>query len=150
MVITMADENNNSTYRPNGLYVTESTTKEEVVDYVRDCIEHPYVEQTADGETKVVWNFSSHSIDHDGLDVAGKDQDRFVIPFQVPGTWGFIVTLLPEPIKSAELLVYRQEHGEYFAFKNFHRITPQEQRDQIRADLSRRMESVCGDVLHEP
>jgi len=129
-------------YREEALYVTEDTSVDEVVAYLRHCIENP-IER---GEN-IIWNFSTHEIDWDALDIESKDQTRFIIPYQVTGTWGFIYQLLPEDIKSAELLVYHGDDETYYAYRNFYRTTGDERQDQVRQDLGRRLES--SDVAEE-
>jgi len=123
-------------YREEALYVTEDTSVDQIVAYLRHCIENP----VRQGEN-VIWNFSTHEIDWSALDVRGKDQSRFIIPYQVTGTWGFIFQLLPEDIRAAELLVYHADDQKYYAYRNFYRTTGADRQDQIRQDLGRRLES---------
>lgn len=134
---------NGTQYRQGALYMTESTTVDEVIDYLRDCIENPVMV----GDT-IIWNFSTHELDIGAvLTVDDKNQDRFVVPYQVTGAWAFMFTLLPEEIKNAETLVYKPDVGEYHAYRSLYRTTPQDRHDQIRNDLSRRMLNVSGRVL---
>lgn len=139
--------NNGTPYREEALYVTEDTTVDQVVAYLRHCIENPV--QQGDN---IIWNFSTHEIDWSALDIEDKNQNRFIIPYQVTGTWGFIYQLLPEDIKSAELLVYHANDETYYAYRNFYRTTGRDRQDQIRQDLGRRLEasSVSEELgLHE-
>lgn len=130
---------NGTDYRSDALYVTEETTVDEIVDFLRRSIENPIIVGD-EGDENVVWNFSTHEVDSSVLDVQGKDCDRFIVPYQVTGTWGFMYSLLPEELKSAELLVYRGDAGEYYAYRNFYRTTPSERHEQVSQDLARRLE----------
>lgn len=49
------------------------------------------------------------------------ENDEYVIPFQVTGTWGFIVQLLPERLRRAEILVFKKQYGDYAAYSNMYR-----------------------------
>jgi len=138
----MSNDNDGTPYREEALYVTEDTTVDQITAYLRHCIENP----VRQGEN-VIWNFSTHEIDWPALDVEGKDQSRFIIPYQVTGTWGFIYQLLPEDIRSAELLVYHADDQKYYAYRNFYRTTGSDRQDQIRQDLGRRLEA--SDVAEE-
>lgn len=130
-------------YREEALYVTEDTTVDEITAYLRHCIENPIRQ-----DDNVIWNFSTHEIDWDGLRVSDKDQERFLIPYQVTGTWGFIYQLLPEEIKEAEILVYHTDDERYYAYRSFYRTTGRDRQDQIRQDLARRLESTdAAEVL---
>lgn len=135
--------NNGTPYRDEALYVTEDTTVNEIVDYLRHCIENP----ARQGEN-IIWNFSTHEIDWPALDVTDKDQTRFLVPYQVTGLWGFIYQLLPEEIKEAEVLVYNTDEGRYYAYRNFYRTTARNRQEQVRQDLGRRLEgSEAAEVL---
>lgn len=138
----MTDNDNGTAYRKDALYVTEDTTVDEIADYLRTQVANPVVE----GDN-IIWNFSTHGIDWDALDIEPKEQDRFMIPYQVTGTWGFMFQLLPEELKQAEILVYHTDDEAYYAYRNFYRTTPGERSDQIKSDLSRRLVSECGEVL---
>jgi len=130
-------------YRDDMLYMEEETSTGEVIEFMRRCIENPV---TVDG--KVVWNFSTHEIDPEAIAaLRRKEQDRFVIPYQVTGAWGFMFTLLPEEIRDAEILIYDPADEEYMAYRSLHRTTAEDRMEQIRYDLSRRMVAESGDVL---
>lgn len=139
----MTDENNGTPYRQNALYVTESTSVDEVMAYLRHCVENPL--EVGD---KLVWNFSTHEPDTDALEeVKEKNQDKFVVPYQVTGMWGFMFGLIPDDVKDGDILVYHEDDGQYYAYRNFYRTTPVERQQQIREDLARRLESVSSEVL---
>lgn len=122
-------------YRPDALYMTEDTSVDEVVDYLQECLENPIFS----GDS-VVWNFSTHPIQKEQLNVEGKQEDHFVIPYQVTGPWGFMFSLLPDVVRRAETLVYKPDSEEYHAYKSLYRETTGERRDQISQDLARRLE----------
>ena len=101
------------------LYVTEETTVEELQDYILDVIENPYVTEV-DGVEKRVWNFSSHPINMDALNLDMKYEDEFIIPFGVTSTWAIMYVMLPDRVRSAEILVWNQDADEYRAYNQFY------------------------------
>lgn len=136
-------ENTYTPYRDDALYMTEDTSVGDVIEFLRRSIEDPI----EDGDL-VIWNFSTHEMDEDAVDaLKRKEQDHFVIPYQVTGAWGFMFTLLPEEIKDAEILVYDPKKGHYMAYRSLYRTTADDRMDQIRQDLSRRMVAASGEVL---
>lgn len=116
------------------MYVTEDTSPEDILEYVRKRATNP---KRING--KLVWNFSSYEIDEEGLDLSSKKMDEFVIPYSVTGTWGFMYALLPERIREAELLVWRTDVEEYYAYRNQYAELPQEQRDEYRRALAKEL-----------
>jgi hypothetical protein len=137
------EDTDGTEYRDDGLYMKEGTTVDEVIAFLRSSIEDPEVV-----EDTVVWNFSTHEVDEEALaEVPEKEQDRFLIPYQVTGAWGFMFSLLPEEIRRAEVLVYDQESEQYKAYRSLYRTTTSERCKQIQSDLSRRMVKESGDEL---
>lgn len=116
--------------RDDAMFVQESTTTDEVLRYVRSRLRNP---EKFDGNT--VWNFSSYEFDQDRF--TQKREDRFIIPYEVAGTWAFMYALMPEEVREAELLVYQDGQDEYIAYKNFYREVPQLQREEFRTSMSK-------------
>jgi hypothetical protein len=130
-------------YRSDMLYMTESTTSSEVVDFLTRCIENPV---TIDDN--IVWNFSTHTIKDEAIEEIGsKEQGKFIIPYQVTGAWGFMFSLLPQEIREAEILVYNSSDEEYKAYRSLYRTTPNERMSQIQQDLSRRLVRESGEDI---
>lgn len=136
-------------YRDEALYLTEDTTVQEIVDYLQAVIENPIF--LGEDNQNVVWNFSTHEFKRMASEdeVVGKDCDRFIVPYQVTGGWAFMFTLLPEAIKEAEVLVYKPNEGEYFAYRNFYRTTSSGRHSQIQQDLARRLEKTAFEGARE-
>lgn len=125
--------------REDALFVRESTSKDDILAYVRQNIRNPI---RFDGNT--VWNFSSYEFDPDNF--TSKHESEFVIPYEVTGTWAFMYVLLPERIREAELLVYQSGQEEYIAYKNFYRQIPELRREEFRTSMSRLLdEEVISD-----
>lgn len=118
------------------LYVTEDTSVEELLEFVRERTENPLIEYTSTGK-KIVWNYSSYDIVTDELDLEAKHCNRFVIPFQVTSTWGMIFSLLPEDIREAENLIWHQNEGTYYAYNQFYKNISQEQKSEFRTNLAK-------------
>jgi len=101
-------------------------------EYVRHVVENPY----RDGDN-VLWNFASHDLREDKLDLEGKDEDRFIVPFQVTSTWGMMFTLLPEEIRNAENLIWRDDLDEYHAYNQLYREVSDERRREMKRHLAK-------------
>lgn len=73
----------------------------------------------------VIWNFSTHEPKEELLADKAPTlrNDYYVIPYQVPGAWGYMQDLLPEQVRNAELLVYSIKDDRYKAFPNFRRAS---------------------------
>jgi len=115
-----------------------------VRDFIRGRVNNPHVV----GET-IVWNFSSHNVDEEALREAVDrklERDKYVIPYQVTGTWSFMFTILPEALQRAEILVYKTNTGRYNAYKNFLRQAPGEVHQDFRSDLARRVHDITKEV----
>lgn len=121
------------------LYVTEDTSVDELLEYVRYKTENPIRVQTESGE-KLVWNFSTYDLDPSTLDLDFKKHSRFVIPFQVTSTWAMMFVLLPEKLRTAETLIWHQSENEFFAYNQFYRDLPTERREEFRRHLSKSIE----------
>lgn len=121
------------------LYVTEDTSVDELLEYVRHKTENPIRVQTKNGE-KLVWNFSTYELDPSTLDLDYKKHDRFVIPFQVTSTWAMMFVLLPEKLRTAETLIWHQSEDEFFAYNQFYRDLSTERREEFRRHLSKSIE----------
>lgn len=122
-------------FADDGLLISEDTDAEEVKSFLRRRMENPYRFDNA-----VVYDFNSHKIDANALEEAVNGKLRggkYLIPYQVTGTWGFMYHLLPESVKEAEILVYHPGDGEYYAYQNFHPDVPSEVQDEFRHQLSR-------------
>jgi hypothetical protein len=97
------------------LRIDADTTHEEVIDFLDARLSEPAV--LSEGSV-VVWNFNSHDLDANALLRAGLDDGQYVVPYQVPGVWGFMVSVLPLPLSNATLLTYRRGQGEYATYPN--------------------------------
>ena len=120
----------------NKLFVQDDTTGEELLEYVRECVENPVRVETATGEN-VVWNFSSYDVVQHGLELQDKRHNEFVIPFQVTSTWAMIFEMLPERIKRAENLIWRPDEQKYYAYNQFYRDIEPERREEFSNHLAK-------------
>jgi hypothetical protein len=131
-----------SDFADDGLLISENTDAEEVKDFLRRRMDNPY---HFDGA--VVYDFNSHEIDADALEEAVDEKltnDRYLMPYQVTGTWGFMYHLLPESVKEAEILVYHPGDEKYYAYQNFHPEVPSEVQNEFRHQLSRLADQGCN------
>lgn len=120
-------------FADDGLRVDSDTTIEDIEEFLYRRAENPICV----GDT-TVWNFNSYEVDRDALEYAVTEKlenEEFVIPFQVTGTWGMMYHLLPRRLKKAEILVYHTNRGEYRAFNNFINDVPQKYEEEIRYQL---------------
>lgn len=96
------------------LRISEKTTVEDIVEYTTSRLEEP----ARLGDT-VVWNFGSHDLDARALVNADLPEGEYVVPYQVPGVWGFIVEVLPNGLSEAPLLTYRRDEKSYEVYDNY-------------------------------
>lgn len=118
----------------NELYVTDETTVEELQEYVENVLANPYTEMV-DGVEKRVWNFSSHRLNTQALDLDMKHSDDFIVPFGVTSTWAMMYVLLPEQVRNAENLVWNQSSSEYHAYNQFYRDIDDYERNRFRQEM---------------
>lgn len=133
----MKTENFKQDSADDGLYVDGDTTVQEVKEFLKRRVENPIVI-----EDTIIWDFCGYERDEQALLQAVRHKlqgDKFIIPFQVTGTWGYMFHLLPEELKNGEILVYDARNGIYKGYKNFHRHLPVEQEESFRRDLARRV-----------
>lgn len=131
---------NKTPYEDDSLMMSSDTALEEVQSFVRRRLQNPYM---ING--KVIWNFSNHKPDLDALEFCTRnklEEDRYVIPFQVTGTWGFMVQLLPEDMKKYELLVYKPQYEDYAAYKNLRGEIDDEELEDFTEGLEEDLEQL--------
>lgn len=122
------------------IYVRDDTDIDEIKEFIRRRTESPTVVNDT-----TIWNFSSYKVKTDALETAVTSKlhhDRYYIPYQVTGSWGFMFALLPEVIQQAEILVYDVKNGRYKAYRNFMHDISREQRDAFTQDLARRVAEI--------
>ena len=117
-----------------GLRIVRTTDLQEVRDFVSRRVKDPI---EIDGVT--VWNFSTHEPDMRELryKVEHLRRDQYIIPYQVPGAWGYMQDLLPDELREAELLVYSRTDGTYKAFPNLLRESKPRKDWRTRRRLNR-------------
>lgn len=122
------------------LWIDDETTADDIIEYTAERLAEPAVV----GDV-VVWNFNSHDLDAQALINADLPEGSYVVPYQVPGAWGFMVEVLPSPIDTATLLTYRQTSGEYNTYEN-HRDGEYDERHvkALFADRLRQVEVSAG------
>lgn len=116
--------------------VTKETEPPELRDFAKNRAMHPRVIEVEDKEV-TIWNFSTHAIDELALYdvVPNLNREKYVIPYQLPGVWGYFHSILPDEILEAELLVYSMRDEEYKAFPNFGRFSDSEKNKQTREEI---------------
>jgi len=122
------------------LWVESTTDVDEVLEFVEQRIENPHYEED-EGEN-VVWNFSSYDLKKDKLNLGYRNHSRFVVPYQVTSVWAFMFSLLPEELRNAEILIWREHDDQYVAYQQFYRQMSPEQREQFRYALSEKVEFI--------
>lgn len=136
----MKEENFNQDSATDGLYIDRGTSVEEIKEFITRRAANPII---IDGVT--IWDFCGYDRDKDALQKAVKRKltdDKYIIPFQVTGTWGYMFHLLPQELRSAEILVYDNRQGMYKGYRNFARDLSVEQEQAFRQDLARRVADV--------
>jgi len=123
----MTDYHTDFTFSP-------ATEPEEIVEYVLGQVRNPiYINETT------VYNFSTHTVDMDALEQAVDQKlkhNLYQIPLQVQTGAIFVQELLPNSIKNAEVLMYRPEEEDYYAYHNYIRDVPIESREKTRQEIA--------------
>lgn len=110
--------------------ITPSTTGQEMIDYAEERMENPI-----DINGVTVYNFSTHEADKNALNHAVQaklERELFQIPLQIQTGNMMLQSILPDKIKKAEVLIYRPEDNEYYAYKNLLRTVPVETQEHTK------------------
>lgn len=115
------------------LRVTDATTATDVRRFLDARLAEPAVV-----EGSVVWNFNSHDLDaHALLDATAElAAPIYVVPYQVPGTWGAMVQMLPSFVADAALLTYRSKQERYKPYDNLRQVGTGIQTEHTRQTLA--------------
>jgi len=141
----MKSENFNQDSADDGLYIDKDTTVEEIKAFLQRRAENPIVIDSV-----TIWDFCGYDRDGEALEKAVKRKlkhDKYIIPFQVSGTWGTMFHLLPESLKEAEILVYDARAEVYKGYKNYTREMAMEQRNAFKYDLAKRVKDAESEPL---
>lgn len=141
----MKDGKFKQTSADDGLYIDSDTTTDDILSFLKGRVENPVVV-----EDTTIWDFCGYERDEEALRQAVRHKlqaDKYIIPFQVTGTWGFMFHLLPEDLKDAEILVYDPKNGTYKGYRNYARDLATEQEEAFRQDLAKRVADAEPDPL---
>lgn len=141
----MKEENFQQMAADDGLYIDSDTTVAEIQAFMKRRAHNPVKYQDT-----VIWDFCGFERDEDALREAVKyklKSDRYLIPFQVTGTWGFMYHMLPERLKDAEILVYDARQNTYKGYTNYSRMMSREQTRAFRQDLAKRVADAEPDPI---
>lgn len=133
----MKDEHFQRSSAKDALFIDRNTSVDDVKQFIQRRIENPIVI-----DETVIWDFCGYQRDRQALEEAVDiklQSDRYIIPFQVTGTWGFMYHLLPQELKDAEILVYDPQREIYKGYKNFAEAMSVEQQKSFRQDLAKRV-----------
>lgn len=122
------------------LWIESTTDVDEVLEFVEQRVQNPHYEK--DGGQNIVWNFSSHELKKDKLKLGYRDEDKFIIPYQVTSVWAFMYSLLPEELRTAEILIWREYNEQYVAYQQFYRQMSPERREQFKFALAEKLDSI--------
>ena len=110
------------------------TTAEEIIDYTEYRLQSPI-----NIDSVTIYNFSTHEADFDALNHAVQTKlkyDTYIIPIQITSASLFIHSILPEQLKEAEILLYRENEEVYYAYSNFDRQIPVESKEGIKQEFA--------------
>lgn len=114
--------------------ITSETNVAELREYIQRRAKNPILRSGR----LTIWSFTSHEPDWYALEEKIPDlkADRYIIPYQVPGAWGYMQSLLPETLRESDLLVYSIAEHRYKAFTNFARVADAETDAEIRNGIA--------------
>jgi hypothetical protein len=116
------------------LQIDGNTTTDELVEFVKEQASNPY---QYNGTT--VYNFSTHKVDEDALEqgIDNKfNRNLYQVPMQMLTGQVFVQSVLPQRIREAEILLYRTDEQDYYAYKNFVRDAPSEFQQKIQQEIA--------------
>jgi hypothetical protein len=116
------------------LEINSSTTIDELVEYTEKQAANPF---KYNGTT--VYNFSTHEVDEDAMKscIDSKfNRDLYQIPMQILTGQAFVQSILPQRVREAEILLYRQDEEDYYAYKNFVRDAPSEYQEKVKQEIA--------------
>lgn len=95
------------------LWIDHETQPADVLAFIERRLAEPAVIDDA-----AVWSFHNQGFDAHALLEHDLDAGTYVIPYQVPGVWGFMVDVLPPMVSEATLLTYRRDESRYEEYTN--------------------------------
>lgn len=127
------------------LYMSDSTTKLDVLDFMIERTADPVV---FDSGRIRVYNYHNQSLDAAALaEWAEEAEDGvYVVPYQVSGVWAFMQRVLPQTLRDADLLAYRQSSNEYADYANWRAEYVDGDRD---AEVSERVDEIHATVRQQ-
>lgn len=121
-------------YTEDSLMMKDSTTVDELTDFVRRRTRNPFIMNG-----KLIWNYSSYKVDSEALQSAVQtrlDGERYVIPFQVTGVWGYMTHLIPDQIsKGGKVLVYLEDKEKYIEYENLVNNIEEDEIEELKMNL---------------
>lgn len=116
------------------LKINKSTTVDDLVEFTRTQVQNPFRYNGT-----VVYNFSTHKINYPALK-EGIDEkfnrELYQIPMQVLTAQAFIQSILPQIISEAEILQYRKDSQDYYAYTNFLRDAQREYQKKVQQEMA--------------
>lgn len=116
------------------LQIDSNTTTDELVEFVKKQSHNPF---QYNGTT--IYNFSTHKVDEQALKngIDNKfNRSLYQIPMQMLTGQVFVQSVLPQRIREAEILLYRTDENDYYAYKNFVRDAPSEFQEKIQQEIA--------------
>jgi hypothetical protein len=119
-------------YSKDALFLGEETDVEDIHEWLKDRVKSPVI---VDGS--IIWNFSTHQIDEDGLRAVADelDDEAYRIPYNVKEAWAYMCHVLPVVVRDATPLHYQPEYGGYKVFENFFTMCDGEAEASARAQM---------------
>lgn len=121
-------------YREDNIVVKDDTDIEDLIEYIEDRTANPI--EIGD---VIVFDYSTHKTDMEALENAVQNKlqrGMYQIPMQVTTGNILVQSLIPYIIRDSEILIYREEKEEYYAYKNHCRSLTQEQKTNVRLKLA--------------
>lgn len=125
-------DRNTTPYMDDSIAVENGTQPEEIHEFVRSRLRSPlYVSGVK------VWNFNNHKVNKEVLQKQAEEfyNDQYLIPYQASGVWGYMSSLLPEEVRTAEILAYDRTKGRYNPYPNFFRHVQNDEREELRKEF---------------
>lgn len=122
------------------LQINQQTTPGDIEAFILSRLDRPAI---VNG--RVVYSFNNHAFVRDALTGATRNLagDLYVIPFQLPGVWAYIESLLPDDLRGARHLVWSENDTSYREVPNWRHVTDADIRADMRATIEARYDETA-------
>lgn len=132
------DQSNRTEYTDDALIASSEMDAQDIRTFLVRRAREPY-----EIEGVTIWSFNNHELHEAQLAEQAESfkSDEYIIPYQVPGIWGYMYRLLPKDMREIEILTYSTRDGKYYAFPNYDYYSKDNKNDETRERIREFLDS---------